>query len=235
MRFLSLGISFNVALCGLGFNNLAANATPQLSPVPQAQSSSHRLTLLQEAAPSNQTVIKGNGVEFTVPVGFQGGSPSNAQVRKITTESAKAFPSMAPFIKFLESDPTIVRALAINTNSNAEIAIVSRLPIPANLSLDEIESIMAKAFPTILPPEFKLSDHKVETVGSRQIVKLLVDADVQGLKLQELVGLFREGNETFQVTYAYSEENAAQAIPVFNQIINSFKATAPIKKVSRGN
>jgi hypothetical protein len=228
MRFIPLGISFNIALYGLVSTNVAANAAPQF--LPSSQSSSSYLALRQGAATSNQTIIKGNGVQFTVPIGFKGGSPSSAEVRKIATESAKAFPSMAPFVKFLESDPSMVRALAINTNSNGEIALVSRLSIPTNLSLDEIESIMAQKFPEILPPEFKLSEHRVENVGSRQIVKLLVDADVQGLKLQELVGLFREGNEMFQVTYVYSEENSAQAIPVFNQIINSFQATTTNRK-----
>jgi hypothetical protein len=86
--------------------------------------------------------------------------------------------------------------------------------------------MMAKAFPSLLPPEFKLTEHKVDTVGSRQVARLLVTADIQGIKLQELVGLFVEGNEVFQVTYAYSEADSKQANRTFKQVVNSFKATA---------
>jgi hypothetical protein len=222
MRFPKFAILFNIALFGLATGNLTANATPQyFSNV--AQTSTHDLTLLQR---ESDTVIKGNGVEFVVPAGFKGGSPSDDQVRQITTEAVKIAPSMAPFVKILDSNPSILRALAISTGSNPEVIMISRLPLPGKVSIVELEAMMAKAFPALLPPEFKLTEHKVDTVGSRQVARLLVTADIQGIKLQELVGLFVEGNEVFQVTYAYSEADSKQANRTFKQVVNSFKATA---------
>lgn len=222
MRLPKFAILFNIALFGLATSNLTANATPQ-SFANVDQTSNHNLTLLQR---ESDTIIKGNGVEFVVPAGFKGGSPSDAQVRQITREAVKIAPSMAPFVKILDSDPSILRALAISTGSNPEVIIISRLPLPGKVSIVEIEAMMAKAFPSLLPPEFKLTEHKVDTVGSRQIARLLVTADIQGVKAQELVGLFVEGNEVFQVTYAYAAADSKQANRNFNQVVNSFKATA---------
>ncbi|AFY93966.1 hypothetical protein [Chamaesiphon minutus] len=219
MRFLYTGIGFYIAFQGL----TAAVAAPQsLPPTPQQMPS---LALLQ-----GKTVIQGNGVEFTVPSGFEGGVPSNAQTKAITTEATKMFPSMATFGDLLESDPNILRAIAINTTraDNPEIVIVTRLPVPATVSLKEIEQMMSQMLPSMLPPEFKLVNSKITNVGSRSIVLLTVDANIQGSKFKESIGLFREGNEIFQVTYVYANANSRQAMPIFRQMIGSFKATASV-------
>ncbi len=222
MNFSKFVIFFNITLSGLATGNLAVNATPQ--PVTNiGQSFDRHLTLLQR---ESNTVIKGNGVQFSVPAGFRGGSPSDEDVKQITTEAVKIAPSMASFVKILDSNPSILRALAISTGDKPEVIMISRLPLLGKSSIVEIEAIMAKFFPSMLPPGFKLTEHKVDTVGSRQVARLLVDADVQGLKLQELVGLFIEGDEIFQVTYAYLPEDTKQANTIFKQVVNSFKVTA---------
>jgi hypothetical protein len=218
VRFLYTGIGFYIAFQGL---TTAVAAPPSLPPTPQKPSS---LALLQ-----GKTVIQGNGVEFTVPSGFEGGVPSDAQTKAITTEATKMFPSMAAFGNLLESDPNILRAIAINTarGDNPEIVLISRLPVPATVSLNEIEQMMSKMLPSMLPPEFKLVNSKITNLGSRSIVLLTVDANVRGSKFRESIGLFREGDEIFQVTYVYASANSRQAMPIFRQMIGSFKATAP--------
>jgi hypothetical protein len=220
VRFLYSGIGFNIALCGLAVTNLAAMAAP--SPVPAVTLSSASLAVLQD---NSQTTIEGTGVEFTVPNGFQGGPPSSSDTKAITTEAAKMFPSMASFVKMLDSDPTFLRAIAINSaKKDPEIVLITRLPVPGNVPIEELHDMMAKILPSMLPPEFKLVDHKVDNVGARQIVRLTVDVNVQGAKFKESIGLFREGNEVFQVTYVYANENIQQALPIFDGIITSFKA-----------
>lgn len=225
MRFLSI-IGFNLALYGLTASNLAASAAPQSVPA-VAPHPSDRLTLQQEGSPNDRgtTVIQGNGVEFAVPDGFKGGTPSSADTKAIVTASAKLYPSMASFVKTLEADPTILRAIAIDTSkqANSEIVLISRLPFPASMSLQELDETMAQALPSILPQDFKLSRHKIENVGSRQIVHLTINANIQGSKFQESIGLFREGAEVFQVTYVYGSQNARQAMPIFQQVISTFK------------
>jgi hypothetical protein len=218
VRFLYSGIGFYIAFQGL----TAAVAAPQSLP-PTAQTPS-TLALLQ-----GKTVIQGNGVEFTVPSGFEGGVPSDAQTKAIATEATKMFPSMAAFGDLLKSDPNILRAIAINTTraDNPEIVMISRLPVPATVSLKEIEQMMSQMLPSMLPPEFKLVNSKITNVGARSIVLLTVDANVQGSKFRESIGLFREGDEIFQVTYVYANANSRQAMPIFRQMIGSFKATAP--------
>jgi hypothetical protein len=219
VRFIYSGIGFNIALCGLAVTNLAAIAAP----VPIAARPDANLAMLQG---NNLNTIKGTGVEFTVPKGFQGGPPSSGDTKAITTEAAKLFPSMASFVKMLDADPTFLRAVAINTaQKDPEIVLITRLPVPGNVPLEELHEMMAKILPSMLPPEFKLVDHKIDRVGSRQIVRLTVDANVQGSKFKESIGLFREGNEVFQVTYVYANENMRQALPIFDGIVTSFKAT----------
>jgi hypothetical protein len=227
MRFIHSGIGFTIALCGLNATNLTASAAP--SPVvPLVQAPSSSFTLLQaQKDTSEQTVIEGNGVGFTVPAGFKGGLPSSADTKAITTEAAKMFPSMASMMQAFDNDPGFFRAIAINTakQGNPDLVLVTRLPIPANVPLSYIQEMMAKLMPSMLPPQFKLVNTKTVNIGSRQIVQLTVDANIQGSKIKESIGLFKEGDEVFQVTYVYAKENSQQAVPIFEQIINTFQAT----------
>jgi hypothetical protein len=220
VRFFNSGIGFNIALCGLAITNLAASAAP--ATVTMSPQSPSEIAISQS---STNTIIKGTGVEFSVPSGFQGGPPSSTDTKTITDSAAKMFPSMASFVKLLDTDPTFLRAIAINTaQKEPEIVLITRLPVPAEVALNELHDMMAKMLPSMLPPEFKLVDSKVENIGTRQIVRLTVDANIQGSKFKESIGLFREGNEVFQVTYVYANENLQQAMPIFEGIITSFKA-----------
>jgi hypothetical protein len=230
--FLYSGIGFNIALCGLAVTTLAASAEPATVP---ANVRPHVSLAISQS--STNTIIKGTGVEFAVPNGFQGGPPSSKDTKAITESAAKMFPSMASFVKLIDTDPTFLRAIAINTaQKDPEIVLISRLPVPANISLNDIHDMMAKMLPSMLPPEFKLVEHKIDRVGARQIVKLTVDANIQGSKLKESIGMFREGNEVFQVTYVYANENLQQALPIFDGIVASFKAqpTTPAAALPQG-
>ncbi|WP_309743075.1 MULTISPECIES: hypothetical protein [unclassified Chamaesiphon] len=233
MRFLYSGIGFNIALCGLAITNLAASAAP--APVTIGGSRSPSTMALSQS--STNTIIKGTGVEFAVPSGFQGGPPSSTDTKTITDSAAKMFPSIASFVKLLDADPTFLRAIAINTaQKDPEVVLITRLPVPADVSIDALHDMMAKTLPSMLPPEFKLIDSKIDNIGTRQIVRLTIDADIQGSKFKESIGLFREGNEVFQVTYVYANENLQQAIPIFEGIVTSFKAqpTTPAATTPQG-
>jgi hypothetical protein len=232
VRVLYSGIGFNLALCGLAMTNFAASAAP--AAVTMSPQSPSALAMSQS---STNTIIKGTGVEFAVPNGFKGGPPSSSDTKAITDSAAKMFPSMASFVKLLDTDPTFLRAIAINTaQKDPEIVLITRLPVPAEVSLDELHDMMAKILPSMLPPEFKLVEHKIENIGTREIVRLTVDADIQGSKFKESIGLFREGNEVFQVTYVYANENLQQALPIFEGIVTSFKAqpTTPAATTPQG-
>jgi hypothetical protein len=220
VRFISVGIGLNIALCGLTATNLAAVAEPP--PVYTAQAPSYSLRIPE---PIGGKVIRGTGVEFTVPSSFNGGVPASADTKAMTTAAKKLYPSMSSIVNALEADPTVLRAMAISTaKQNPEIVLITRLPVPETVELEELEAMMSKMLPSLLPPEFKLVDHKMDTVGSRQIVRLTVDAELQGTKFKQSIGMFKEGNEIFQVTYVHSSENMRQARPIFDRIITSFKA-----------
>jgi hypothetical protein len=221
VRFLYSGI-VNIALLGLSTLNLSAIAATPPTAVTQA-TTIDRIAIYD----SSLTTIRGNGVEFKLPAGFKGGSPSSAQTRATIAQTTKMFPSMASLMQVFESDPSIVRAIATSTDSQVpSMVLVTRLPIPASVSLAEIQEMMAKVMPSMLPPEFTLVDNQILNVGSRQIVRLSIDVNVQGIKLKESIGLFKRGNQIFQVTYVYDNESSPQAMPVFEQIINTFKATS---------
>uniref|UniRef100_UPI00286E39C6 hypothetical protein n=1 Tax=Chamaesiphon sp. VAR_69_metabat_338 TaxID=2964704 RepID=UPI00286E39C6 len=214
MRFLYSGIGFNLALLGLSATNLTAIASPATLPqrVPQ------QLALLQDSGSNRElTVIKGNGVEFTVPAGFKGGKPSSEETKAIISAATKLSPSMASFAKLVDNDPAFIRAMAFNTTTpeRPEIVLITRLPIPATTPMSELEEMMAKVLPSMLPESFKLVEHKLDKIGAREIVRLTVTANVQGANFKESIGLFREGNEVFQVTYVYDGASQRQAQPTF--------------------
>jgi hypothetical protein len=222
VRFLYSGICFNLALL-LTTPNLAATAATPVTPVTQLPSID-RISIDD----SNQTVIKGNGVEFTLPAGFTGGSPSSAATKAMVAATAKTLPSMAEFVKVFDSNPELIRAIATSTapQQNPGVILVTRLPMPANTSLQDLQSAMSRVMPSMLPPEFKLVDNQIRNIGSRQIVQLEIDVNVRGVKLKESIGFIKEGDAIYQVTYVYASENSQQAISVFAQIINTFKATS---------
>ncbi len=89
MRFLYSGI-VNIALLGLSTLNLSAIAATPPTAVTQA-TTIDRIAIYD----SSLTTIRGNGVEFKLPAGFKGGSPSSAQTRASIAQTTKMFPSMA--------------------------------------------------------------------------------------------------------------------------------------------
>jgi hypothetical protein len=233
VRFLYSGIGFNLALIGLSATNLTAIASPATLPLVgeasplENRSPSHNLAPIHaNGSSSDLTVIKGNGVEFTVPAGFKGGKPTSAETKAIISAATELSPSMASFAKLVDNDPAFIRAMAINTTKpdRPEIVLITRLPIPTTVPMSELEEMMAKVLPSMLPESFKLVEHKLDQVGARQIVRLTVNANIQGTTLKESIGLFREGNEVFQVTYVYDEASTRQSQLTFEQIINTFKA-----------
>jgi hypothetical protein len=137
------------------------------------------------------------------------------------------FPSLASFVQGLDRDPTVFRAIAMNaaTTSNPSIVMVTRLPFPATVSLTYLRDTMSKLMPTMLPAELKLVDSRVVNVGSRQIVKLTISGNLQGAKFRESIGLFKEGNDIYQVTYVFGNQHLGQASSIFEQMIRTFKAT----------
>jgi hypothetical protein len=220
VRFFSVGIGLNIALCGLTVTNLAAVA--EQPPVYTAQAPSYSLTI---PGMSGGKVIRGTGVEFTVPSSFSGGVPASADTKAMTTAAKKLYPSMSSVVNALEADPTFLRAMAISTaKQDPQLVLINQLPVSGTVGLEEVHEMMSKMLPSVLPTGFKLVEHKIDTVGSRQIVRLTVDVELQGTKFTESIGMFKEGNEIFQVTYVHSGENMRQARPVFDRIITSFKA-----------
>lgn len=223
MRFFSALTGFNIALLSLNVGNLAAVAT-SVPGTPHTQMSGiDRLAIHK----SKQTVIKGTGMEFILPTGFKGGAASGDLVKTMIDAVASEIPSMLPFMAALEKDPSIFRAFAIDINSKRDpsLFLVNSLPVPANMSLEELRSRMSQGISSALPPEFKLVDNKIVKVGSRQVIQMKVDVNIKGTQIQELVGLFREGNEVFQVTYVYANKSPRQANLIFQQAIGTFKAT----------
>lgn len=226
MRFLRPRLGFQIALLGI---SVATAAAPVMAEAVPPTTAVRSIALYQ----SDRTVIRGNGVEFTMPAGFQGGSPSSQQTKAAIFAAAKAFPSIASFVQIMDNDPSILRAIATNTNTpgNPSAALVTRLPIPSDVSLESLQQMMARSMPAMLPPEFKLVDNQLRSVGSRQIVQLGIDIDYQGVKLQQTIGLFKAGNEVYQVTYVYSPETASQATTIFQQMLSTFKVI-PSKSLS---
>jgi hypothetical protein len=226
MRLLISGLGLNIALCGLLSPNLAIAAPT--SPVAISPASSQQLGITQSSAQG--TLIQGNGVEFVVPTGFEGGAPSNAQTKALIQETVSAFPSMASFTAILDRDPSMLRAIAMNTSatSNPSIVLVTRLPVPASITLTDLESAMSKMMPGMLPQGFTLTDSRVVTIGNRKIVKLSISGKVQNIKFRESIALIKEGDEIYQITYVFDDKKASLARPVFDRMVSTFKADSTI-------
>jgi hypothetical protein len=185
---------------------------------------------LLAAASETSTMVQGNGVALLLPAGFSGGDPSASQTQAILQETAKLFPKQAEILQTFQNDPSILRLLAINfgtpgqPSATPQLVLVAKLPVPPSLSISEIHSQMTEAFGQVLPGDFKLTDHRVATVGGREIAQFTVDASLKGTQLKEVIGLFRQGQDVYQVVYVGSQSETTQFMANFEQMIRSFKA-----------
>ncbi len=223
MRFLLSGLSLNLVLFGAIQPHLAVAAPVVSATSPQL----HSLQLTPDLdAVDEGKLIRGNGVEFVAPAGFKGGSPSEAQVKTLVRETAKVLPSMASFVQLLDNNPDALRALAIDSDkSQGSAVLVQKLPITADISLEALHQSMVEIMPKMLPAEVKLVGSRIVKIGSRNIVKMELEFDIQGLKLNESMGLIKEGNDVYQVVYAFAPQIAPQASTNFERMIRTFKVT----------
>jgi hypothetical protein len=242
MRYILSAIGLNIVLCGLISPNFSAVAAPiastasvgggkvsMLEPTAARQKDRLPISDLTASQKSTQgTTIQGNGVEFTAPAGFKGGSPTSAQTQAIVGETARLFPSLASLVQGLQSNPNFFRAIAMNTDTSEatpSIVLITRLPVAGSISLKTLQETMSQSMPAILPPEFKLVDSRVVTIGDRQIVRLSIDGNIQGAKFKESIGLLKAGDEIYQITYVFSPDNAKQSRSIFEQMVRTFKTT----------
>ena len=218
MRFLFPGIGVSLVVSGLIAPNLATVAVS----LPN-----RAVNISQQPVETN--TIRGNGVEFVAPSGFRGGMPSAKETQFIVQAAAAEFPAYASLVEGIFRDPSVFRLFAINTaksaTKNVELVLVQRLPVPVNTSLADLNRTMKQALPSVLPPEFKLVDSQVVTVGSRQIVRCNVTMNVRGLKFYESMALIKEGDEVFQLIYGFAHDRSGQADATFDRMIRTFKST----------
>jgi hypothetical protein len=191
--------------------------------------------LASSAPVTSENIVQGNGVQLALPTGFSGGDPSQSQTKILLKETARQFPNLAPFVQMIERNPSMLRLIASNAGSQpsaptaAQVVLVTRLPVPAGVSIADIHSKMVEAFPTLLPKSFQLVDHQVTTVADRQVARFTIDANLQGTSLREIMGIFKQGEAVYQVVYVVPKDADPQTLSNFEQMIRTFKASDSVK------
>ena len=229
MRFLLSGISFNLVLLALSAN-LVANATPLKSTPIDRGSIGNAIAQQRQGATikqlGNSQTVTGIGVEFLLPSRFRAGSPANKGLQAVFTEHAKQSPITASVMTIFDrTDDANANAVAIDTTrrDNLEILLVTTFSTPSNLSL---ESMLANFRDSKYPSsEFTPVDTKIVTVGARKLLQIQGNLNVKGSQAKVFMGFLKEGDKTFQLTYVYGTQNTQQALPVFEQIVRTFKVT----------
>ena len=117
------------------------------------------------------------------------------------------------------------RAVAIDNSKrdNLEILLVNTPPVPPSLSLETMQANFAKASAS---SEFAPFDTKIVTIGSRRLLQIQGNLNLNGSQAKVFMGFLKEGDKTFQLTYVYGTQNTQQAQPVFEQIVRTFKVMA---------
>jgi hypothetical protein len=229
VRFLRFGISFNLVLLALSAN-LAAIATPLKSTQIDLRSGGNAIAQQPQGATMKQLgtsqTVTGIGVEFLLPSRFRAGSPENQELRSIFTEYAKQSPITASVMTIFDSSNEMpARAVAIDNSrqDNLEILLVTTFSTPSNLSL---ESMLANFRDSKSPSsEFTPVDTQIVTIGSRRLIQIQGNLNIKGSPAKVFMGFMKEGDKTFQLTYVYGTQNTRQALPVFEQIVRTFKVT----------
>ena len=226
MRFWLSGIGVNLLLLALSANLVAA-ATPFKST--QIDRGIPGNAIAQEppsTPPLDSQTVTGIGVEFLLPSRFRAGSPANKELQAIFTEDAKQSPITASIISIFDlSSEMQARAVAIDNSKrdNLEILLVNTPPVPPSLSLETMQANFAKASAS---SEFAPFETKIVTIGSRRLLQIQGNLNLNGSQAKVFMGFLKEGDKTFQLTYVYGTQNTQQAQPVFEQIVRTFKVMA---------
>jgi hypothetical protein len=160
-----------------------------------------------------------------LPSRFRAGSPDNKELQAIFTEDAKQSPITASMMTIFDlSNEMQARAVAIDNSrrDNLEILLVNTPPVPSSLSLETMQANFAKASPSDV---FTPSDTKIVTIGSRRLLQIQGNLNLNGSQAKVFMGFLKQGEKTFQFTYVHGTQNTQQSLPVFEQIVRTFKVT----------
>ncbi|WP_309743073.1 hypothetical protein [Chamaesiphon sp. OTE_20_metabat_361] len=227
MRFWLSGIGFTLVLVTLSAN-LAATATPLKSTQIDRAIPRNAIAQQRQSTPplTNSQTVTGIGVEFLLPSRFKAGSPADKELRALFTADAKQSPITASVMTIFDNSGDMqASAVAIDNSrrENLEILLVTTVSTPSTLSLEDMQANFDRASPN---NEFVPVKTGIVTIGSRRLLQIQGNLNIKGSQAKVFMGFLKEGDKTFQLTYVYGTPNTRQALPVFEQIVRTFKVMA---------
>jgi hypothetical protein len=164
-----------------------------------------------------------DNVEIWLPESFEGGN-LNEDIDMIVEKLRSFGPDFEHMAQLIEQNPTMIIVWAFDSEVGDSGIITT-----VNITTEKVISAMTvntylDAVINQLPVQFQVQESGIVSLGDYQETgRLVVELEVPGAFIRELMYVVKNGNTMWNITFATGAEEYNNRLPVFEQIALTFK------------
>lgn len=166
--------------------------------------------------------FEGGGVELWLPESYDGGNLD--EDLEIVVEGLRTLgPDFAQMADLIEQNPSMFVIWAFDSEVGNSGALTSAAVTTEKvLSAMTIDTYLDAAL-EMLPPQFRVVEREIVTVGDNPAGRLIIDFTISGMAGKEVMYAVKDGNTMWILTYGTGASEFNQRLPDFEQSVNSFE------------
>ncbi|GAC1469497.1 MAG: hypothetical protein NVSMB70_14600 [Chamaesiphon sp.] len=170
---------------------------------------------------SDWKIIKGNGVELSLPESYTGGNPSkdlDAIAQKLKTID----PEYEKRIESLKANSTAIALLAFDMQSAKSKFLtnvnVTTEKVPSGTTVEQYLDAAVKE----MPSDVQVVDQKVVSLEKYQAGRVVAQSTAGGTLIKQLFYFIQNGNNFWLVTYSTAASEFDRRLPNFEESLRTF-------------
>ncbi len=197
---------------------------------PQATTSKQANSSVAATSPSpSWKVIKGNGVEISLPPNYVGGNPSKEEdLNAIASKLKTINPEYEQRIASLKQNPNAnaIALLAFDTQNDQSGFLTN-----VNITTQAVEkgTTLDKYLQTAsqqLAVQYDILERKVVPLGKDKVGRIITQPKASGAPIKQLFYIVPQSNRFWLITYSTSQTEFDKRLPNFEKSIRSFKVVS---------
>jgi hypothetical protein len=174
-------------------------------------------------APAGFKKFSGEGMEIWLPEAFIGGNLST-DLDLIIANLKNLGPQFEQMAAQIEQNRSMFKLWAFDnrtaqTNFLVNVSVANQ-PVLSGVTVESVMSATAE----MLPASFTVVEQKLLTTGAYEMGRLIIDAEIQGVRAREALYFIKDGSTLWLVTCASGRDDFAQHLVEFEQAVATFKA-----------
>jgi hypothetical protein len=174
-------------------------------------------------SPAGFKRFAGEGMEIWLPEAFIGGNLTT-DLDLIIDNLRSLGPQFEQMAAQIEQNRSMFKLWAFD-NRTAQTSFLVNVSVANQpvLSGVTVESVMSATADT-LPASFTVVEQELLTTGAYEMGRLIIDAEIQGVRAREALYFIKDGSTLWLVTCAAGRDDFAQHLVEFEQAVATFKA-----------